>query len=207
MRVIIVLISELGIKWTDNAQRTQLFSRSVISHSCNSMGCGTPGLPVLHYLPEFAQAHVHWVSDAIQPSHLLSPPSPPAFNLSASGAFPVSRLFTSGGHIRSFSFSPYNDYSGLIYFKIDWFDGLDVQGTLKSLLQHYSSKASIIQCSAFFMTQLSHPVMTTAKTIALTIQMFLFLGSTYKWVHTVSLCLTFSTFHNALKFYPHCGKW
>ena len=165
------------------------------------MDCSMPGFPVLHYLPAFVQTHVHWVSDAIQPSHLLSPPSPPAFNLSASGAFPVSRLFTSGGHIRSFSFSPYNDYSGLIYFKIDWFNLLAVQGTLKSLLQHYSSKASIIQCSAFFMTQLSHPVMTTAKTIALTIQIFVSKGIyllfnmlsmlSFNFMATVTICSDF----------------
>ena len=86
----------------------------------------------------------------------------------ASGSFPVSRLFTSGGQsIRSFSFSlsPSNEYSGLISFRIDWFDLLAVQGTFKSLLQHHSSKAAILQCSAFFMVQLSHP---TRKTMALT---------------------------------------
>ena len=74
--------------------------------------------------------------------------------------------------IFSFSISPSNEYSGLISFRIDWFDLLSVQGTLKSLFQHHSSKASILQCSAFFMVQLSHPYITTGKTIALTRQSF-----------------------------------
>ena len=91
--------------------------------------------------------------------------------------FPSIRVFSNESvlHIRwpkdwsfSFSISPFNEYSGLISFRIDWFDLLGVQGTLKSLLQHHSSKASILQCSAFFMVQLSHPYMTTGKTIALT---------------------------------------
>ena len=92
-----------------------------------------------------------------------------------SGSFPVSQLFESGGlSYRSFSFSisPSHEYSGLISFRMDWFDLLAVQGTLKSLLQHHSSKASILQCSAFFTVQVSHPYMTTGKTIALTIRIF-----------------------------------
>ena len=107
----------------------------------------------------------------------------------------------------SFSISYSNKYSGLISFRISWFDLLAVQVTLKSLLKHYSSKASILQSSAFFMVQLSPPCLTTGKTIALTVQMFLFLGSTYKWIHTVSFCLTYSTYHNAFEFYPRCCKW
>ena len=110
----------------------------------------------------------------MQPSHPLSSPSPPAFNLSQH-----QDLFQGVLQIRwpkhwsfSFSISPSNEYSGLISFRIDWLDLLAVQGTLKSLLQHYSSKASILQCSAFFMVQLSHPYMTTGKTIALTRQAF-----------------------------------
>ena len=89
----------------------------------------------------------------------------------ASGSFPMSQFFKSGGQsIKSFSFSisPSNEYSGLISFRIDWFDLLAVQGTLKSILQHHSSKASILWHSAFFIVQLSHPYMTTGKTIALT---------------------------------------
>ena len=113
--------------------------------------------------------HVHWVGDAIQPSHPLLSSSPPAFNLSQ-----LQGLFQ-WGHIRwpkywsfSFSISPSNEYSGLISFRMDWLDLLAVQGTLKSLLQHHSSKASILWHSAFSMVQLPHPYMTMGKTIALT---------------------------------------
>ena len=131
---------------------------------------------VHHQLPELAQTHVHWVSDAIQPSHSLSSPSPPAFNLSQHQCFfPRSQFFASGGQsIASFSFSisPSNEYSGLISFRIYKLDILAVLGTLKSLLQHYRSEASILWLSAFFIVQLSHPYMTTGKTIALTRQTF-----------------------------------
>ena len=137
---------------------------------CNPMDCSTPGLPVHHQLPELAQTHVHQVGDAIQPSHLRSSPSPPAFNLSQHQG-----LFQEAVRIRwpkywsfSFSISPSNEYSGLISLRIDWFDLLAIQGTLKSLLQQHSSKASVLQCSAVFIVQLSHPYMTTGKTIALT---------------------------------------
>ena len=119
-------------------------------------------------ITKLAQTHVHWVSDVIQPSHPLLSPSPPAFNL------PSIRFFSnkSALHIRwpknwsfSFNISPSNEYSGLISFRIEWVDLFSVQGTLKSLLQHQSS---ILQWSAFFIVQLSHPYMTTGKTIALT---------------------------------------
>ena len=96
---------------------------------------------------------------------LLLPPQ----SFPASGSFLVSQLFVSGGQkYWSFSISHSNEYSGLISFKIDWLDLLAVQGTLKSLLQHHSSKASILPCSAFFIVQLSHPYVTTGKTIVLT---------------------------------------
>ena len=127
---------------------------------CNPMDCSTPGLPVHHQLPKFTQTHVHWVGDAIQPSHPLSSPSPPTFNLfhhqglfkwvSSSHRWPKYRSF-------SFNISPSNEYSELISFRIDWLDLCAVQGTLKDLLQHHSSKASILQHSAFFIVQLSHP--------------------------------------------------
>ena len=142
---------------------------------CGPMDCSTPGFPALHYLLKIAQTHVHQVGDAIQPCHSLSSPSPPAF------ICPSIRVFSneSALWIRwpkywsfSFSISPSNEYSGLISFRIDWFDTLAVQGTLKSLLQHHSSKASILQRSAFFIAQLSYPYMTTGKTIALTRQTF-----------------------------------
>ena len=143
---------------------------------CHPMDYSTLGLPVHHQLLEFTQTHVHWVTDAIQPSHPLLSPSPPTFNLSQhQGLFQWVSFF----RIRwpkywsfSFNISPSNEYSELISFKIDWLDLLAVQGTLKNLLQHYSSKTSILQRSAFFTVQLSHPYMTTGKTIALTRQTF-----------------------------------
>ena len=139
------------------------------------MDCSTPGLPVHHQLPELTQTHVHQGSDAIQPSHplssLLLPPS----------IIPSIRVFSSASVLCirwskhqsfSFSISPSNDYSGLISHRMDWLDLLTVQETLKSLLQHHSSKPSIIRHSAFFIVQLSHPYMTTGKTMALTRQTF-----------------------------------
>ena len=140
------------------------------------MNCSTPGLPVPHQLPEFTQTNVHQVSDAIQPSHPLSSPSPPALNLPSIKVFPNESVL----HIRwpkywnfRFNISPSNEHQGLISFRMDWLDLLAVQGTLKNLLQHHSSKASILQHSAFFTVQLSHPYMTTGKTIALTRQTLL----------------------------------
>ena len=134
------------------------------------MDCSTPGFPVPHLLKEPTQIYVHWFGDAIQRSHplssLLLPPS----------IFPSIRSFSNESvlHIRwlkywsfSFSISPSNEYSGLISFRIYRLDLLAVQRTLKSL-QHHSSKASILWCSAFFMVQLSHPYVTTGKTVALT---------------------------------------
>ena len=142
---------------------------------CDPMDCSRPSFPVHHQLPKRTQTHFHQVSDAIQPSHPLWSPSPPAFNHSQYQSFPVSQFFTAGGPKYwsfSFSSSPSNEYSGLISLRIDWFDLVAVQRTLKSLLQHRSSKASIIQHSAFFIVQLSHPYMTTGKTIALTRRTF-----------------------------------
>ena len=134
----------------------------------------TPGFPVLHHLQVFAQICIHQVGDAIQPSHPLSPPSP-AFNLSQHQGFFFFFFSESVLHIRwpkfwsfNFSISPFNEYSGLISFRMDWLDLLEVQGTLKNLLQHHSSKASILRCSAFFTVQLSDPYMTIGKIIALT---------------------------------------
>ena len=139
------------------------------------MDYSVPGFPVRHCLPEFAQTHVHWVGDAIQPPHPRLPPCPHAFNLSQyQGLFQWVGSLHQVAKYWSFSFSIIlsNEYSGLISFRVDWFDLLAVWGTLKSLLQHHSSKASILQHSAFFMIQLSHPYMITGKTIALTIQTF-----------------------------------
>ena len=132
----------------------QLLSRVWL---CDPVDCSTPGLSVHHQLLELTQTHVHWVSDAIQLSHLLSSPSPPAFKFSQhpSSFSSESALLIRWLKYWSFSISPSNEHSGLIFFRIDWFD-LALQGTLKSLLQHRNSKASIFQCSAFFMVQLSH---------------------------------------------------
>ena len=114
---------------------------------CDTRDSGTPGFPVDHQLPELAQTHV-WVDDAIQPSHPLLSPSPPAFSLSSIRAFSnksVLRIRWPKCWNFSFSISPSNEYSWLISFRMDWLDLLAVQGTLKSLLQHHSSKASILR--------------------------------------------------------------
>ena len=151
-----------------------IFQFSSVAQSCptlcDTLNCSTSGFPVHHQLPEFTQTHVHRVSDAIQPSHLLLSPSPPT------PIPPSVRVFSNESTLRmrwpkywSFSFSilPSKEIPGLISFRMDWLNLLAVQGTLKSLLQHHSSKASILQRSAFFTVQLSHPYMTTGKTVAL----------------------------------------
>ena len=135
------------------------------------MNHSTPGLPVHHQLPEFTETHVHQVSDAIQPSHPPSSPSPPAPTPSQHQSL-FQRVNSSYEVVKVLEFQlnivPSNEHPGLISFRMDWLDLLAVQGTLKSLLQHHSSKASILRRSAFFTVQLSHPYMTTGKTIALT---------------------------------------
>ena len=134
-----------------------------------------PGFLVLHYLLEFAQTHNLWVSDAIQPFFPLSP----LFLLLS--IFPSIKVFSNESTLRirwskywsfSFSISPSNEYSGLISIRMNWFDLLEVQGTLKSFLHHLSSKASVLWYSAFFMVQLLHLYLATGKTIALTIWTF-----------------------------------
>ena len=139
------------------------------------MNCSMPGLHVHHRLPEYTETHVHRVTDTIQPSNPLSSPSPPA------PIPPSIRVFSNEStlHMRwpkywSFSFSVISskEIPGLIFFRMGWLDLLAVQGTLRSFLQHHSSKASILWRSAFFTVQLSHPYMTTRKTIALTRRTF-----------------------------------
>ena len=147
------------------------FSRCVVSNSCNPMDCSMPSFPVHHQFPEFVQVHV--IASAMPSSHLTL--CCPIFFLPS--IFPSIRVFSNESvlHIRwpkywsfSFNISPLNKHPGLISFRMDWLDLLAVQGTLKSLLQHHSSKASILRCSAFFIVHLSHPYMTTGKTIAFT---------------------------------------
>ena len=128
------------------------------------MNRSTSGLPVHHHLPAFTQTLIYRVCDAIQPSHPLSSPS------SQPSIFPSIRVFSNESTLRmrwpkywsfSLSIGPSNEHPGLISFRMDWLDLLVVQGTLKSLLQHHSTKASILLCSAFFRIQLSHPFLTT----------------------------------------------
>ena len=142
---------------------------------CDLVNHSPPGLSVHHQLPELTQTHAHRVSDTIQPSHPLYP------LLVLPPIFPSIRVFYNGSTLCmrwpkywsfSLSISPSNEHPGLISFRMDWLDLLAVQGTLKSLLQHHSSKASILRCSAFLIVQLSHPYMTTGKTIALTKRTF-----------------------------------
>ena len=148
---------------------------SSVTQSCltfwDPMECSTPGIPVHYQLLELAQTYVHWVSDAIQPSHLCRP------LLFLPSIFPSIRVFSNESVLRikwpkywsfCFSINPSNEYSGLISFRIDCFELLAIQGTLKSLRQHHSSKASTLWPSAFFTVQLINPCMTARKIIALT---------------------------------------
>ena len=169
----------VGHDWGDLATAAAAAQFSSVAQSCptlwDPMNCSTSGLPVHHQLPEFTETHVHRVSDAIQHHilcHLLIllPPIPPSI-----------RVFSSESTLRmrwpkywSFSFSiiPSKEHPGLISFRMHWLDLLAVQGTLKSVLQHHSSTASIICHSAFFTVQLSHPYMTMGKTMALTRRTF-----------------------------------
>ena len=152
---------------------SQFSSVQLLSHVrfCDPMDCSMPGLPVHYQLPELAQTHVHWVSDAILPSHPLPPSSPPTFNLSqhqglcqwVNSLHQVTKVSELQLQHQSFQWT-----FRTISFRMDWFDLLVVQGTLKSLLQHHSSKTSILLPSDFFIVQLSDPYMTTGKAIALT---------------------------------------
>ena len=155
-----------ALAYCGNNFRSDQISHSVVSNSLRSRESKHARLPCSSTSLEFTQIHVHRVSDAIQPSHPLSCPSPPV-------PIPTSiRVFSNESALRmrwpkywSFSFSiiPSKEHPGLISFRMDWLDLLAVQGTLKSLLQHHSSKASILWCSAFFTVQLSHPHTTTGK--------------------------------------------
>ena len=158
----------------------QVVQFSSVAQACLTLGDpmnrSTPGLPIHHQLPEFTQTQCptsRWCHPAISSS--VVPFSSCPKSLPASGSFPMSQLFTWSSQsigVSAFASVLPNEHPGLISFRMDWLDLLAVQGTLKSLLQHHSSKASILQCSAFFTVQLSHPYMTTGKTIALTRRTF-----------------------------------
>ena len=142
-----------GVDITQTLVQFSSVSQSCVT-LCDPMDYSTPGLHVHCQLSGFTQTHVHWVSEAIQPSHSLSSPSPPAFNLSQhQGLFKWVSSWHQWPKYWSFSFSisPSNEYSRLISFRMDWWDLLAVQGNLKSLLQYHSSKASILWCLASFM--------------------------------------------------------
>ena len=153
-----------------NFEKQLIVQFSSATQSCptlwDPMDSNMPGLPVHHQLPEFNQTHDHWVGDAIQPSYLLSSTSPPALNLSQhQGLFQWVSSSHQVAKVLEFQLQhqPSSEYSGLISFWMDWWGLLAVEGTLKSLLQHHSSKASILQRSAFFIVQFSHLHMTTGK--------------------------------------------
>ena len=174
------------------------------------MDHSTPGLPVHHKLPEFTQTHVHWTGDAIPTiSSSVVPFSSCLQSFPASGSFRMSQLFAC---IRwpkywsfSFNISLSNEHSGLISFRMDWLDLLAVQGTLKSLLQHHSSKASIPWCSAFFTIQLSHSYMTIGKTVAWTRWTFVGKVTSLLFNMLSRLVITFLPRHKHLLW--GCSKW
>ena len=175
--------------------------RQLLSHVRlgNPMGCSTPGLPIHHQLPEFTQSPVHWVGDAILPSYPLPSPSPPTFNLSEhQGLFQWVSSLHQVAEVLEFQLQQ------LISFRMDWLDRLAGQGAIKSLLQHHSSKASILQRSAFFMVQLSHPYVTTGKTIAWTIRTFV--GKVMSLIFNMlsSLVIAFLPRSKHLLISPHC---
>ena len=150
-----------------------LFSCSVVSNSLQPHGWQHARLPCPSLFPQICSNSCPLIGIVVQPSHPLSSHSPPSFNLSQHQDLSNElTLCFRWPKYQSFSISPSNEHSGLISFKIDWFDLLAVQGTLKNLLQHHSLKASVLQCSAFFIIHLSHPYMTTGKITALTIWTF-----------------------------------
>ena len=179
---------------------------------CDPMSCSMPGLPVHHQLLESIQTHVHRVHDAIQLSYPLSSPSPTAPNPSQSQS--LFQWVNSSHEVAkvlgfSSSISPSNEHSGQISFRMDWLDLFAVQGTLKSLHQYHSSKPLILWHSAFFIVQLSHPYMTTGKTIALTRQIFV--GKVMSLLFNMLSRLVIAFFQGASIFkfhgYSHHFQW
>ena len=177
-----------------------LIQFSSVAQSCltlwDPMSRSMPGFPVHHQLPEFTQAHAHWISDAIQPSHPLSSPS------HLPSIFPSIRVFSNESALCirwpeywsfSFNLSPCNEHGGLNSFRMDWLDLLTVQGTLKSLPQHHSSKASILQRSAFFMVQFSWSI---PKMFSFFFWELLKFFPTYFWIIDSQKLKTYSAFSN-----------
>ena len=161
---------------------------------CDPMDCSITDLPVHHQLPEFTQTFVHWVSDAIHPSQSLSSPSPPTCNLSQHrGLFKWVSFLHQMAKVLEFQLQhqPFQWKFRTDSFRMNWLDLCTVQGIFKSLLQHHSSKASILQHSAFFMVRLSHPYMTTGKTIALTRRTFVGKVMSLLFIMLSSLATTF----------------
>ena len=170
--------------------------------------CRTPGLPAHHQLLEFAQTHVHWVGDAIQPSHPLSSPSPP-FNLSQhQGLF---QWVSSHQVVKDLEFQLQHQSFQSIFradsFRMGWLDLLAVQGTLESLLQLHSSKAPVLQPSAFFIVQLSHPYMTTGETIVLNRWTSVGKGMSLLLNMLSGLAITFIQGENFFFFFNSCSFW
>ena len=165
-KVTLVSILLQSFQWNHSKVDSDQFSSVTQSCPtlCNPKNCSMPGLSVHHQLQKFTQTHVHWVGDAIQPSHPLLSPSPPALYLSQhKGLFKWVRSSHEVAKSFSFNISPPSEHPGLVSFRMDWLDLLADQGTLKNLLQHHNLKASILRYSAFFIVQLSHPRMTIGK--------------------------------------------
>ena len=176
------------------------------------MDWSMPGFPVLHHLLVLAQTHICWVGDTMEPSWPLSFPFSSCLqSLQTLGSFLMSQYLASWPKYWSFSFSisPSNEYSGLISFRIDRFDLLVVQGTFKRLLQHRILKASIFGHSVFVMVQLSHPYMTTGKTIALTIQTFVgkVMSLLFKMLSRFVMAFLPRSKHLLFRGYSHCLQW
>ena len=170
MHILVSFFNVSMICWLFRSMLFRLLQYSSVIQSClilyDSMYCNTTGFPVQHQPLELTQTHVHRLGDAKQPSYPLSSPSPPPFNLSKhQSLFNGSALCIRWPKYWSlrFTISPSNKYSGLISFRMDWMDLPSVQETLKSLLQHHSSKALILPYTVFIILQLSHPYMTTGK--------------------------------------------
>ena len=198
------LRGKLGLVLTGGAMHSSV-QFSLAPQLCLSlwfpMNCSTPGLPVHHQLLQFTKTHVHWVGDAIQPSHSMSSPSPPAPN---SSQYQSLFQWVNSSHevakVLELKHHSFQRHPGLISFRMDWLDLLAVQGTLKSLLQHHSSKAWILWHSAIFTVQLSHPYMTTGNPIASTRRNFVGKVMSLLFNMLSSLVITFLPRRKCLNF-------